>query len=206
MSKDIPTRKKEVIDINSERFRLAREEAGYEKQEVALVFGYKNAAHIYQIEQGQRPVPNWLIRDAASLFSTTTDYFYGLTDEMEVDPVRAAALAHSRGIKYVMDSVASKVADSTYQYLKSMHPLSAETVAEKAKEVSNALASIRVNNKIFDEDIKGGSRLVSAVFELRMAADRMNKEIKRRNSFLDKLPDEIKSVPTNLILPFGLDK
>lgn len=78
----------EAVSRMGQRLRTAREINGWELAEAARHFGYANAGSLSKIELAKHvsAIPLWFIARAAEVYSVSTDYLHGLSDDLEMTP------------------------------------------------------------------------------------------------------------------------
>jgi transcriptional regulator with XRE-family HTH domain len=72
----------ELAKFMGERIRRARERKGWNQSELARRV-QKSRQHLFLIEKGQQQPRCELLRELALVLEVTTDYLYGLSDELE---------------------------------------------------------------------------------------------------------------------------
>jgi len=152
------------------RLRAAREAAGFQQSDAATRLGYAGSAQVSQHEQGKRlpPLPE-LIR-AASLYGTTVDYLVGVTSEDDRDPSRALRAATVRGLRGIVDGLATGLVDviSNHARLVGPNAVCSRRIVSAGQALIDAL-DVLMRQPQFD-DTKGSAAvaLTALEFEVRL--------------------------------------
>jgi transcriptional regulator with XRE-family HTH domain len=75
----------ELGRLMGERIRRARERKGWNQSELARRV-HKSRQHLSQLEQGRQQPRGELLIALARVLGVTTDYLYGLSDDLEREP------------------------------------------------------------------------------------------------------------------------
>lgn len=150
-----------------ERMRESRELAGYTQIKAAKLLGYRNSSRLNKIECGTdvSSISISMIEKAARLYDVSTDYLLVLSTDWEKD----ARLSQTRDIaKYLVDVWAHHHAcdiNAIRQLNNRMTVLSqaVEIYEQQQQECCLAIKRFIELNPTFETDMRGGSRLLSAI-------------------------------------------
>lgn len=152
------------------RLRAARETSGLQQADAARRLGYTTSGQLSQHEQGKRlmPIPE-LIR-AAEVYGTTVDYILGITAEDDRDPTRSLRAATVRGLRGMLDGLATGLVDAIGNHARFVGPnaVCARSVVSSGQALLDALA-VLLRQPEFDE-MKGGAAVArtASEFEARL--------------------------------------
>lgn len=170
-----------LTKIVGERMIRAREMNGLNQIVAAGMLGYKTSAPLSKIEAGNVPPPRWLIPRAAVVYGVSSDYLMGLSEYPEREPRTIEQIALFRGIRGVIERNARTIAEQAILSAAETAPLKlrlAELI-EAAESVGGTLQKIRDSSN-FDDEFKGGARLVNTVAALLEASDAAHRYLARR--------------------------
>lgn len=169
-SSRVPSRPEQVELVRSigERLREAREMQGYSQLKAAKMLGYENSTKLSKIETGRdsTQVPLWLLKRASQVYDVSLDYIMGTTETMVVDERRNQAARdtillmrtawerqHWRDLKVIGEALTRIERIEDYMRL----------LADQLDEAHGALSRVAELNPRRWGDMRGGSRLESAV-------------------------------------------
>ncbi|WP_176475691.1 helix-turn-helix domain-containing protein [Halomonas salipaludis] len=151
-----------------DRLREAREMQGYSQVKAAQLLGYANSAKLAKIELGNysSQIPLWVVKRAALLYDVSVDYLLGNTESMEIGEKRSHA---ARDAIILMreewerqrwrDMIATRQVQERVEAVEELVNLMSKQVGEACE----ALSRVEELNPRRWENVKGGSRLQSAV-------------------------------------------
>lgn len=182
-----PTYLKEAIQrLISERLKKARLDALMDEEEAAAAFGYKNKAQIALLESGERACPNWVLYRACAVYGVKADYLLGIIAESDLSPAAMERLSLRHSINAIAITMYDRMADEIFLYLHTLVPLQADKLKDVVKECLDTLAKIRKDNPSFDDDIKGGNKLLTGLIKAHDLANHLANESNRRRFYLEK--------------------
>jgi transcriptional regulator with XRE-family HTH domain len=165
-----------------QRFRAAREMNGFSQLDAAHTFGYKNSSALSKIEAGLTPVPFWLLLEASERYAVSSDYLLGLSSFPERDPRTIEQIAILRSVRGALEESTRKIAEATIIAAKDIEfGQHARLLALAAADVETSLARCH-ETKRFDDEVRGGARLVRAVETLTAIAQKTRKFLRRRDA------------------------
>lgn len=161
-----------LVKTIGDRLREAREICNMPQIEAAKRLGYSNPSKLSKVEKATdtNSVPLWLILRAAQIYEVSIDFLFGITDDWELSVQKCI----ERDIdNYIIASWEEKrlediqnikkVKDEQKKLYEYIHLMFLEQ-----DELQTALQRFRELNREFD-DMRGGSRLVSAVERMQAA-------------------------------------
>ncbi|WP_321946543.1 XRE family transcriptional regulator [Paraburkholderia sp. J10-1] len=158
----------------------ARVMSGLTALEASHRFGYRNSTQLSLIESGKRPTPreHAFVRQAARVYSVSTDFLLGLSPHMEIDSRVAQQHALMRGIEDVIGSTAAQFASAMIQFTAQTQPVPGDFrhVAEATDRVATALARLRECSKF--DDLRGSAPLLAAIEALSTAVEPLRAKVK----------------------------
>ncbi|WP_454056876.1 helix-turn-helix domain-containing protein [Cupriavidus sp. Marseille-Q8015] len=172
-------------ELEDLRYRLicARVLSGMTAVEAAQRFGYANSTQLSLIESGQRKTPSdWkFIRQAAEVYSVSTDYLLGLSPHAEIDGKVAQQYAMMRGAEGMVNSVAAMLTTAMVQWTNQTAPVPEdfEKVTAAVDELAGAVETLRKHGV---DELRGSSLLVSAMARLQEAAAPVRQKLRRFQS------------------------
>lgn len=149
--------------IVGDRMVESRKINGWDQTEAAEKFGYKNSTQLSLIEQGKRLPPHEVLIKASEIYGVSVDFLLGLSDEPERDPKAAERQAAMRHVHALVSGTSETLVGLLLQYLAHGVPSvkTAETLLNRAQDLADAVNRARaMNQKLFDEKIKGGSTML----------------------------------------------
>lgn len=164
------------------RFSDARELNGFGQTQAALLMGWKNATQLSLIEQGKRMPPHQVLIIASTVLGTSVDFLLGLSSEPERDPKKAEQDAAMRHVHHLIEKNAQSMTGMLLQYLGNVGPsvASANRLMTGAQVLINAITRVReLNPRAFDEELKGGARLIAASQAMTGAMHDVRKMLKK---------------------------
>lgn len=148
-----------------ERMRESRNMAGLSQVDAAKRIGYMNSTKLAKVEKGQSTrIPLWLIHKVATTYDVSIDYLFGITETMERDDVKHAALRELHAFMFAefdrrhaeniaeLTSLINKVA--SIQELLVLATMQSQQALDDLDYIVNLPEW---------QDIKGGNRLVNSV-------------------------------------------
>lgn len=172
-------RPEELEDL---RYRLisARVLSGMTAVEAAEAFGYANSTQLSLIESGERKTPSdWkFIRQAAGVYSVSTDYLLGLSPHAEIDGKVAQQHALMRGTEGILNNVAAMMTTAMIQFTNQAAPAPQDfqAVTAAVDRITGAVATLRKHGL---EDIRGSNTLVVGLDELQAACEPLRAKLRR---------------------------
>ena len=155
------------------RCREARELCNISQSVAAKRFGYSNPSKLSKVEGATdtNSVPLWLIARAAKVYEVSVDYIFGATDDWETGSRMSQERAISGWMFDAWDKQRSRDMDVIHKIHKKVDAIdtSIASMLDAAGEANAALARFGELNPDF-EDMRGGSRLVSAIGRVSDAA------------------------------------
>lgn len=149
------------------RLKEAREVAGFSQISAAKLFGYKNSSKLAKIEGGAdtSSVPHWVVKRAAEIYEVSTDFLYGISDDWELSARACMERDVSKWVFNMWD--AARMRDmEVLKRLQSRVDVTRGSICsmlEASVEIRGALDRFIALNPEFEEEMRGGSRLVAAV-------------------------------------------
>jgi hypothetical protein len=159
--------RRELVRTFGERMRAARELCNLTQSEAARRLGYGNSSKLAKVENASdtNSIPFWLIRRAAKVYEVSTDYLLGAADDWETD----ARMTQERAISSWMMETWEKMRCRDIETLRVLHDricaIENVIVAMTAAGHDAELAVLRFSelNPTFEEDMRGGANLISAI-------------------------------------------
>lgn len=152
----------ELIRVIGRRMFEARELCNMSQLVAAKRFGYANSSKLSKVEGATdtNSVPLWLIARAARLYEVSIDFLFGLSDDWETGAglgeqaflLEAWEAARRRDLSVLL-ALRRDVAD-----VSKMVP----ALNHAAEQVIEAIQRFRELNAGFDDEMRGGARLVAA--------------------------------------------
>lgn len=145
------------------RMREAREIAGLSATDAAHALGYVQPVQLSYIENGTRMPPEKLIKRAAHLYGTTTDFLHGLVPDSDRDPAQCLQRYLAARVHSDVRALINQWSDLSVDAVRKLMPTTAEgtRLANLALESHKALQAIRAANPKFDTHMKGANPLLS---------------------------------------------
>lgn len=159
-------------DIVAKRLKRARHAAGFTMEAVANRLGYTNMTQMSLFESGKRAPSLRVTLRLADLYSVTTDYLLGRTDDIGLAPEEGNQALITGVLKDVLtsynDKYLSGLAAVTAIAVEStsMDRVLLGTVAGISVELSDSLAVIRKHHGSAFESMRGGGKLERLIHEL----------------------------------------
>lgn len=163
-----------MIRTIGNRLKEARQLCGYSQIKAAKLLGYQNSSKLAKVENATdtNSIPLWLIKRAALLYEVSVDWLYGLSDDWEI----SQRMLQERNTEHWLFQHWEKQRQEDIQVLRYLHE-KIDAITQAVRDSLNdiygidyALENVRNINKKFDSDIRGGSKLVSAVEKAKEAA------------------------------------
>lgn len=152
------------------RLREAREIAGMSQSEAARLLGYANSSKLAKVEMGTdtNSVPLWLIKRASRLYEVSIDFLFGESDDWEL----SARACQERDVsKWVFDAW-NEARQRDMEILRKLNMRFdglSESIVKSISASEDVRAAwdklVRLNPK-FEEEIRGGGSLFSAIERL----------------------------------------
>lgn len=152
------------------RLREAREIAGMSQSEAARLLGYANSSKLAKVEMGTdtNSVPLWLIKRASRLYEVSIDFLFGESDDWEL----SARACQERDVsKWVFDAW-NEARQRDMEILRRLN-MRFDGLSESITKSISASEDVRVAwdkllkiNPKFEEEIRGGGSLFSAIERL----------------------------------------
>jgi hypothetical protein len=191
-SKKQPLSQAETRATLARRLRQAREVSGYGgvggAAELCKELGYK-ATNLISKWERSGVVPQNVLVELAKAYGTTTDYLYGLTDDVEGNATihlrQSVAARMSGAMKMVLESLVM----GDYQLMKGVPPVLSlvKEAADSSQKMQEAMARFAQLNPEFYDDMLGSNPFVIAVnatstacLKLKAAMDNHQKAIDYR--------------------------
>ncbi|SFK63819.1 Helix-turn-helix domain-containing protein [Nitrosomonas aestuarii] len=196
----VPTSAERVALARSigKRLKESRENAGFTQVDAAKMLGYSNSSKLAKIEGATdtNSVPLVLILRAARLYEVSIDFIFGETEDWELG---AQSMIERDVSKWVFDATETMYSQQM-NVLKSLMDrtniihMSVLDMHDAATELEAAVRRFAELNPSFEDDMRGGSRLVSAVRRVlhssqegKVRVNRFNGECKRRFESIPQL-------------------
>ena len=165
------------------RLKEAREVAGMSQNFAAHKFGYANSSKLAKIEGGTdtNSVPLWLIARASRLYEVSIDFIFGESDDWELS---AQACIERDVSKWVYDywEQARKRDMEIIWRLQNRIKVFRDSVADmlgSSEELRAAVQRFIELNPDFENEMRGGSRVISAVQRVNDVSGGANHKLKR---------------------------
>ena len=159
-------------DIVAKRLVRARRAASFKSDEVARRLGHANLTMISLFENGRRSPSLKNLQLLADMYSVTTDYLLGRTDDIGLAPEEGNQALITGVLKTVMTHYHEKyvagLAAVTAIAVEgaSMDRVLLGRVADISVELSNSLAVVRRHHRSDFEEMRGGGKLERLIHEL----------------------------------------
>lgn len=182
----VPTRTEQAELAHAVGIRLkeAREMACLSQQQAARMLGYSNSTKLSKIESGRHSsqIPLWVLKRAAELYDVSLDYLTGITETMERDEDRQAInremMIHMRESWEAMRMRDVAVQGAMLERVKSLEDGLA-LVDQESQEALEAMQRFIALNRKSWLDMRGGSRLESAVERAAESSRKARARVKR---------------------------
>jgi transcriptional regulator with XRE-family HTH domain len=172
------------LEVMRERIVSARVMNGLTAVEASHRLGYKNSTQLSQIESGERKVPSdWqFIKRMAAAYSVSIDYLMGLSPHPERDAVAAESFAILRGFEQLQQAQAAAMTTAFIKFgtEREAARIDLQSACASMDTVIDAMATVRRLCPEFDEDVRGGNKLMQAVSRLEATAIPLRDALKRR--------------------------
>jgi transcriptional regulator with XRE-family HTH domain len=170
--------------IMRERMVSARVMNGLTAVDAAARLGYANSTQLSMVESGKRKVPDdWaFLKRAALVYSVSVDYLLGLSVNPERDAIASESFAFLRGFEQIQQAQAHAMTIAFIKYgtAREAGRVDLQGASSAMDAVIEAMDTIRRLSPAFDEDVRGGDRLVTAVERLIAAQIPLKETLKRR--------------------------
>jgi transcriptional regulator with XRE-family HTH domain len=160
------------------RLKLARTAAGMTLDDARKALGQRNLGQVCQHEKGRRLPGTLQILRYSNLYDVSTDFLFGLTDipTLRATPkdVPSAAIAGTvqKCMAESLDSLtrimASRIGILVVSF--SQDRVELRKALEIARQANESLARIRARHSQFDDQVRGGAKLVTLLGQLSIAA------------------------------------
>jgi transcriptional regulator with XRE-family HTH domain len=156
-------------EIVRERLVSARRLNRLDQKDAAKKLGYKNSAPLSKIEGGQAKMPKGFLVKAALAYNVSTDYLLGLSAEPERDPRTAEQMAIVRSVEAALSEHVGILSAVLLRNAADLTPLEShlQSILNRSRTVTEAFEAVCRKNKKFLDEVLAGSRLLSAVDEMR---------------------------------------
>ncbi|QQC63874.1 hypothetical protein [Paraburkholderia ginsengisoli] len=189
-------------ELETLRYNLivARVLSGMTAVEAAKDFGYANSTQLSLIESGERPTPkdHQFLRQAARIYSVSTDFLLGLSPHMEFDAKVSHQHALMRGTERILGGIAAQFTTAMIQFTNQTQPVpdDFERVAAATERIEQAIAVARSHG--FD-DVRGSATVVAAMDALGQAVEPIRRKCKQFRSiegyFDDVREGKLQAIP-----------
>jgi len=160
------------------RLKLARAAAGMTLDDARRALGQRNLGQVCQHEKGRRLPGTFQIMRYASLYNVSTDFLLGLTDVPTLRPtpqdVPSAAIAGAvqtcmtESLESLTHLMASRIGLLVVSFSQDRGEL--RKALEIARQANESLARIRARHSQFDDQVRGGAKLVTLLGQLSTVA------------------------------------
>jgi transcriptional regulator with XRE-family HTH domain len=191
-----------LVKVIGDRMRQARELCNLTQITASKRLGYKTSSKLSKIETATNAssVPFWLIERAARVYEVSTDFLFGRIDDWET----GSRMTLERNTSQWMFDAWETLRQRDMNVLKLLHDRT-ETLASAVssslsatEDIQAALNRFSELNSDFEENMRGGARLVAAVERASTAAREADSRMKKHKMGLKlKLSD-----PRQLSLSF----
>ena len=186
--KDGVARLKQIV---GKRLKQARVAARVSQEEAARVVGKEGPTQISLAESGNRLPPLDSLTKLADLYGVSTDYLLGRIDDPTAEPSElhqsAFAFSVTSTVENCFSAFANVIGDFTAQTAASQRKDRADLTSfmGTVQDLHDALKRFSELNPEFEEDMRGGSRLVNtmarAMDMVERVTGRLNQETSLRN-------------------------
>lgn len=170
-----------VVKTIGTRMREARELCGMSLTIAAERLGYKNPSKLSKIEGATdtNSVPVWTIRRAAEIYEVSTDYLFGLTADWEVGMQARQERAVSRWLFNAFEQARARDLAELVRLHERLDALALRLpeIALAAERTDEALRRVADLNRTWEQEIRGGARLMVAVEKLLEVVRTARKEL-----------------------------
>lgn len=165
------------------RMREAREIAGMSQSEAARLLGYANSSKLAKVEMGTdtNSVPLWLIKRASRLYEVSIDFLFGESDDWEL----SAQACQERDVsKWVFDAW-NQARERDMEILRRLNQRfdglsgAINKSVSASEDVRAAWDRIIALNPKFEDEVRGGGRLLSAIERLMMISSESKAKLQR---------------------------
>ncbi|MCB0176528.1 MAG: helix-turn-helix domain-containing protein [Anaerolineae bacterium] len=193
----VSAERKHLAKVIGQRLKEAREYANYTQNDAAKLLGYRNSSKLAKIENGTdtSSVPLWLILDAARLYQVSIDFIFGDCSDWE----HGAKAVIERDMSRWMFEYRRKSDERFMEAMKKLHhrvytvKQMSDVIDQASEELIAAMRRFIELNPAFEEEMKGGNRMVSAATKIRNASieaqDRMRKFGMERKKIEAEVPE-----------------
>jgi transcriptional regulator with XRE-family HTH domain len=178
-------------DIVAKRLVRARRAASFKSDEVARRLGHANLTMISLFENGRRSPSLKNLQLLADLYSVTTDYLLGRTDDIGLAPEEGNQALITGVLKSVLtsynDKYLSGLAAVTAVAVEgaSMDRVLLGRVADISVELSGSLAVVRKHHGSAFESMRGGGKLERLIHELSSSVESRVLSKKREKALIE---------------------
>ncbi|MGL4349401.1 MAG: helix-turn-helix domain-containing protein [Plesiomonas shigelloides] len=174
----------ELAKLIGARLREAREMAGMSQLSAAKYIGYANSTKLSKIEGGKHSsqIPVWVLKRAALVYDVSIDYLLGVSETMEQEEGRHAALremmAHMRDDWERLrqrDVLVQAAMLNRIKYVETGVML----IKQETAAASEAMERVIELNPQEWQEVKGGARLAADIERAAAAARTASNNIKR---------------------------
>lgn len=166
------------------KLKEAREMVGLSQLNAAKQIGYSNSTKLSKIETGRHSsqVPMWVLKRAAQVYDVSLDYLLGITESMEQEDSRHAALremmVHMRQDWERMRSRDVLVQSNMLDRIKSIEKGVLHIDTEAAAAELAMVRLIELNPQAWDE-LRGGCKALATVQTTAAAARNARRNMQR---------------------------
>lgn len=178
-------------DIVAKRLVRARRAASFKSDEVARRLGHANLTMISLFENGRRSPSLKNLQLLADMYSVTTDYLLGRTDDIGLAPEEG----NQALITGVLKSVLTSYNDKYLSGLAAVTAIAVEgtsmdrvllgKVADISVELSGSLAVVRKHHGSAFESMRGGGKLERLIHELSSSVESRILSKKREKALIE---------------------
>lgn len=178
------------------RLRVARKAAGKSMEEASEVIGQKGIAQISLWESGKRMITLEALVQLADFYGVAVDFLLGRLDDQDADPseLNSAMLAGSvtNTIRRTFDMFTGIMAQQCQAAL--MHRRfdreQLGTIVSLGTDLKKAVERFAELNPSFEEDMRGGARLMSAVQQVSTICELVTIRHQREEEITQLLAEE----------------
>lgn len=149
------------------RMRQAREIAGMSQSVAAQRLGYSNSSKLAKVEGGTdtNSVPLWLIIRAARLYEVSIDYLFGESDDWELSARKCQERDVSKWVFQAWEVARQRDMDVLKRLNNRLESMdgSVNSMLATSEELTAAMRRFMELNPEFEENMRGGSRLLVSV-------------------------------------------
>jgi transcriptional regulator with XRE-family HTH domain len=160
----------EEVALMRERLIIARVMNGFSVEQAEERFG-ERCLYLGMIESGKKPFPrsHKFLSLAAQAYSVSLDFLFGLSPNMEVDPIFSQRYTLMRGFAAILEQQAKTTTAAFFNYVTAQDKLCKTQYQELSDSVYGIQSAIEVMRKHGFDELRGGATVLAILEDLEKA-------------------------------------